>query len=556
MRSLITLALTLMLVAPADAQETAKVAASSAFTYQGQLIENDVPSNLNSDFRFLLYDAASAGNQVGSTVTLYDVPVINGIFTVDLDFGIAAFDGNARWLQIEVRSPTEPAGSGGVFTPMLPRQELTAVPYALRALSGGGSGGQWDVVGSAITNSNAPGFVGINRSSPITGNEYFGIQAPVGNGTYGGMYIGTDGDTGRPFYGYTTGLETAWTYLNGADGSWRLYNSGERISVLETGHVGIGTTNPSERLSVAGIVESTSGGFRFPDGTVQTTAGGGSSSQIALSDGAITTFEAYAEDPGGTYEGGVLNMYQLSQLKTIELDADTGSGSSFELWNRDGTRTFRVLSDYTSGKGALVEVEQGDGSAGVRILGHGGFSSGDRGGEIQMNNAAGQRAITLATNYGGTTESRLVVDVVEITGGSDLSEQFDVRGETEVIEKGSVVSIDPSSPGDLRVSQSAYDRRVAGIISGAGGVRPGMLMGQRGSEADGRLPVALTGRVYCKVDAAYGAIEPGDLLTTSDTPGHAMKVTDHAAATGAILGKAMGSLESGRGMVLVLVSLQ
>jgi hypothetical protein len=83
-----------------------------------------------------------------------------------------------------------------------------------------------------------------------------------------------------------------------------------------------------------------------------------------------------------------------------------------------------------------------------------------------------------------------------------------------------------------------------------------MMMGHTGSAADGDYPVALTGRVYCWADAANGSIGPGDLLTTSDTPGHAMKVTDHAKAQGAILGKAMSSLENGKGLVLVLVSLQ
>jgi hypothetical protein len=68
--------------------------------------------------------------------------------------------------------------------------------------------------------------------------------------------------------------------------------------------------------------------------------------------------------------------------------------------------------------------------------------------------------------------------------------------------------------------------------------------------------VALTGRVYVLADAAHGTIEPGDLLTTSDTPGHAMKVSDHAKAQGAILGKAMSELTHGKGMVLVLVTLQ
>ena len=72
----------------------------------------------------------------------------------------------------------------------------------------------------------------------------------------------------------------------------------------------------------------------------------------------------------------------------------------------------------------------------------------------------------------------------------------------------------------------------------------------------GASPVALTGRVYCWTDASAGSVRPGDLLTTSDIPGHAMKVSDYRRAQGAILGKAMSSLESGKGLVLVLVTLQ
>jgi hypothetical protein len=73
---------------------------------------------------------------------------------------------------------------------------------------------------------------------------------------------------------------------------------------------------------------------------------------------------------------------------------------------------------------------------------------------------------------------------------------------------------------------------------------------------DGDQNVALSGRVYVKADAAFGAIRPGDLLTTCDTPGHAMRVSNHARAQGAILGKAMTALPSGQGEVLVLVTLQ
>jgi hypothetical protein len=73
---------------------------------------------------------------------------------------------------------------------------------------------------------------------------------------------------------------------------------------------------------------------------------------------------------------------------------------------------------------------------------------------------------------------------------------------------------------------------------------------------DNRLPVALIGKVYCKVDAQYGAIRVGDLLTTSATPGHAMKAEDSVKAFGAVLGKALGGLFSGTGLVPILVCLQ
>jgi hypothetical protein len=149
-----------------------------------------------------------------------------------------------------------------------------------------------------------------------------------------------------------------------------------------------------------------------------------------------------------------------------------------------------------------------------------------------------------------------VVPYLARDGGADLSEQFEISTSADdLIAPGSIVCIDPERPGELRVSDRAYDPTVAGIISGAGGVKPGMLMGQRGTPADGQHPVALTGRVYCKVDASHGAIKPGDLITTSPTPGHGMRA-DSARASGAILGKAMTPLGEGRGLVLVLVSLQ
>ncbi len=153
---------------------------------------------------------------------------------------------------------------------------------------------------------------------------------------------------------------------------------------------------------------------------------------------------------------------------------------------------------------------------------------------------------------------RTAMPVLQITGGSDLSEQFDVQAYRNRVRPtpGMVVCIDAANPGELIVCGQAYSTVVAGVISGAGGVQPGMVMGQEGTAADGEHPVALTGRVYVQADASQGAIRPGDLLTTSATPGHAMKAADRDRAQGAILGKAMTALDSGTGLVLVLVSLQ
>jgi hypothetical protein len=162
------------------------------------------------------------------------------------------------------------------------------------------------------------------------------------------------------------------------------------------------------------------------------------------------------------------------------------------------------------------------------------------------NGGGGQLLMTLDS-------SGLSVATLTIRGGADLAEPFELSKKD--IAKGSVVIIDSENEGKLRLSEQSYDQRVAGVVSGANGVNPGISLRQEGV-LDGGQNVALSGRVYVLADATHGAIKPGDLLTTSDTPGHAMKVGDHSKAQGAILGKAMSGLKEGKGLVLVLVTLQ
>ena len=136
-------------------------------------------------------------------------------------------------------------------------------------------------------------------------------------------------------------------------------------------------------------------------------------------------------------------------------------------------------------------------------------------------------------------------------GGADLAEQFTVEGDLAA-RPGAVMVL--TGPDCVRVSDAPYDPRVAGVVSGAGEFRPGIVLDRR--DGQNRHPLALSGKVWCYADADEGPIGLGDLLTTSRTPGHAMRATDQARAFGAVIGKALAGLETGRGLIPVLVGLR
>ena len=146
---------------------------------------------------------------------------------------------------------------------------------------------------------------------------------------------------------------------------------------------------------------------------------------------------------------------------------------------------------------------------------------------------------------------------VEVTGdirltNADCAEDFNI-GLGVSAEPGTVMVL--GEEGALFPSQLAYDKRVAGVVSGAGDYKPGIVLDKQQSDRT-RQPIALLGKVFCKVDARYGAIEVGDLLTTSPTPGHAMKVDDPLKAFGTVIGKALRPLNEGQGLVPILIALQ
>ncbi|MCA1817772.1 MAG: hypothetical protein LC746_15520, partial [Acidobacteria bacterium] len=326
--------------------------------------------------------------------------------------------------------------------------------------------------------------------------------------------------------------------------SYSFANPGKNTLIV-AGNVGINTPAPAAKLHIVGSAFS-------PSILVDRSLG-------ATTPGAA--FQVRTSFRGTTFTDFIVDSFGFVGVGTdtpaVKLHV-SGGAAAFEGNVGIGTTTPTSTSK--------LEIAAQDG---LRITGFQPFLT------LRDTNAANRSAFVQGVNGSlvlltNSRQSMVLKDnghvslkVLEIQGGADLAESFEVEnaeaaaaaGGGGEIKPGLLVSIDPARAGRLIVSSRAYDRRVAGVISGAGGINAGMVMGQNGAAADGNRPVALSGRVYCWADASNGPIRPGDLLTTSSRPGYAMRVTNNRRARGAIVGKAMTGLKSGSGMVLVLVTL-
>lgn len=135
-------------------------------------------------------------------------------------------------------------------------------------------------------------------------------------------------------------------------------------------------------------------------------------------------------------------------------------------------------------------------------------------------------------------------------GGADYAEMIKAEGSAAGLEPGDVLVISATQDRAVTKASSANDPALAGVYS----TEPGFIGGGSMDAQPGYIPVAITGIVPVKVTAANGPIHRGDLLTTSNIPGYAMLATNPL--FGAVLGKAMGELSTGEGVILVLLLLR
>lgn len=270
-------------------------------------------------------------------------------------------------------------------------------------------------------------------------------------------------------------------------------------------------------------------------------------------------------------------------MSSVELGDGPKNGfnsadSSTDISSTDPTRTVGVfntgsgvaLSAESGGTDAVLGTAHAKGRSGVLGI-HDGVGNGVFGHSAQgdgtwgVSDGAGMSGLVgIHTGDGNAVYGRAKLPgragffdgTVEVTGdikliGGDIAEDFHVL-ERDGVEPGTVMVLD--GPDSVRVSESSYDRRVVGVVAGAGSYRPAVILDHR-APGDTRQALALVGKTFCKVDASFGAVAMGDLLTTSPTRGHAMKATSADRAFGSVLGKAMAALTDGRGMIPVLVIL-
>ena len=351
----------------------------------------------------------------------------------------------------------------------------------------------------------------------------------------------------------------------------------ERMRIIEDGSVGIGTSTPSATLDVVGNTELNG------QTTLTGNLGIGTNSPLFKLDVKSSDSTRDIVRSEATWSTGS-NSNKAALVGKNVVDSGFGFGVAGEggmagvLGNSPGTGTGVQGNAFGGGIG----VSGSAGSGGIGLLGNSGIGVKGTGNIIGV---VGEVVGTNSENYGGFftatgaapinigvygTASGATTNIAAffegdaaVTGkltvtGSDFAEYFHINTikESQEISKGMLLVIDKENAGQLTPCTDAYDKKVAGIVSGAGGVTTGLVMGEPNTLADGDIPVALSGRVYCHADASFGAIEIGDLLTTSSTYGHAMKARRLKKARGAIIGKAMTSLSEGRGIVLVLINAQ
>lgn len=530
-------------------------------SYQGRLTHaGGEPLNGTVKLVFQLWDAASGGNKIGGDIVRSNVPVSDGLFMVELDVWHGTFNGQALWLRIQVDDQW-----------LTPRQALLPVPYALSLRPGAVIRGDTPVlsVESEGVSGSLATHVALGGWPPAT--------LPVGaQGKAVGDGIGVDGEASDGATVAVRGRATDSGPVTNYGGYFEaLGAAGRGVAGIVSGASAVGVLGEAVGSSGIGVAARHSQTGNYVElgrndmglraiaplgdairGLSSASAKSGVYGVNSVSDGFGIYGRNSATDNFG-YLGGEAGAYgEAHSAGGVGVSGRSDSNHGIMGWTGTSTQgeISGVFGHSTQGTGVTGRSVSYNGVKAItQSNAHAALAAGNDGGGPALYARGGTLGVAAVFRGNVAVQSLGTgATILELGEGLDYSEGFYVSDAASVYP-GMVLVIDPDNPGWLRISREAYDRRVAGIVSGANGLGSGVHLG--GDEFD--YGVALAGRVYCRVDGAYGAISPGDLLTSSPTPGYAMVATDRSRAQGAILGKAMESLPAGaQGEILVLVSLQ
>jgi hypothetical protein len=358
-----------------------------------------------------------------------------------------------------------------------------------------------------------------------------------------------------------------------------------RLTVTGTGTTSFGYnrwTNVALNVNGSQIGISSESALYFYHSQLALTCNAASTSSVCISITGGSDWDANVYDlvgenqvSGGTAisvaSGSQLRGYGVVDFPSMALTNGNGGtyGGTFRilpapaLASQDGGTITSFLGSGVSATVQPTAVDWLDSPEGFGIMNGANIGSP----YALMYNWSGRNAFVVGTlNYGQAPSAMTQVARIDTGGnvhaagafyanGSDYAESVHVSGKINQYEPGDVLGVDPTSDGRFLKTALPYATNVAGVYS----TKPGVLGSSHGlgtAEFQSEVPLAMTGMVPCKVTTENGPIRRGDLLVSSSYPGYAMRGTDRPKMTGAVIGKALEPLETGKGIISILVTLQ